>query len=251
MSKIHDVYDYINTFAPFNLQQEWDNSDLIIGDMENDVSKILVCLDITDKAVSVAVKNKVNLIISHHPLIMNGAKFIGLNSAIAKLIKNNINVISAHTNFDAANGGMNDILCDILGIENAKPIDENLGTIPRIGQLKSEICAKDFAKFVKDKLGCDVVRLSGGRSVRKIMICGGGGASYIPQAITLGADLFLLGEAKHHEYLHANENGLAILDAGHFYTENIFTNFMAQKISKQFSDVEVLTTTENAPYTTI
>ena len=251
MPKIRNIYDYINTFAPFNLQQEWDNSALIIGNLENDVRTISVCLDITNEAAEVAVANKSNLIISHHPLIIEGIKSIKLNSPIGKLIKNDVNVISAHTNFDAASGCMNDILCEILGVENAKPIDENPTTIARIGNLKNEMSASEFAKIVKGKLGCDCVRLSQNKSVKKVMICGGGGASYIQNAIDLGADLFLLGEAKHHEYLHANAHNLAILDAGHFYTENIFTNFMAQKIAEKFVDVKVLQIAQNAPYSTI
>lgn len=114
MSHISDIYNAMNVIAPFSLAEKWDNSGLLIGDMSDRTTKALLCLDVTDSIVDEAVEKKADLLISHHPLIFNPLKNISSKSIYARLLKNGIAVISAHTNFDMATGGINDIIAQKL-----------------------------------------------------------------------------------------------------------------------------------------
>ncbi|NBI06995.1 Nif3-like dinuclear metal center hexameric protein [Senegalia massiliensis] len=118
------IIKYIEGIAPENLAENWDNVGLQIGDTKRKVEKILLALDINLEVVDKAVKEQVDMIISHHPLFFSSLKQINLNTykgkIVEKLIKNDILVYTAHTNLDASNNGVNDELARLLDIENPK-----------------------------------------------------------------------------------------------------------------------------------
>lgn len=115
MTKVNDIYKYIDSFAPFNSAMDFDNCGILVGDKNSDVTKVILCLDVTSKVIDEAINKKANLIISHHPIIFNPIKSIDSNSIIYKLIENKINVISAHTNLDMSSIlGVNTCLADAL-----------------------------------------------------------------------------------------------------------------------------------------
>jgi len=122
--KVKEVIEALETIAPTYLQESYDNSGLLIGQSENKVTKILISLDLTEEVLQEAIKNKSNLIISHHPLIFNGLKRItGRNSVeriVATAIKQDINIYAIHTNLDNVEKGINSIICDKIGLKNRK-----------------------------------------------------------------------------------------------------------------------------------
>lgn len=126
MTIVNDIYKAVDKIAPFKLAEKWDNSGLLVGNKNNTVTKVMLCLDITNEIVDEAVKKGANVLISHHPVIFNPLKRIDTNSLVSKLIKHDISAICAHTNLDMVKGGINDIIAEKL---NLKIIAEPLETV--------------------------------------------------------------------------------------------------------------------------
>ncbi len=123
--KVKDIAQAIELIAPLKLAQSWDNVGLLIGDCNKNVKKILLTIDLTVDVFAEAKRLKTDLIISYHPVIWDGLKKITLDGATAPVynaIRNDIAVFSIHTALDAAIGGINDGLAQIIGITNAEPI---------------------------------------------------------------------------------------------------------------------------------
>lgn len=122
--KVEDVLGKINLFSPFFLQENFDNSGLQFGDPDEEVTKIVVALDLTKEVVDETIKNKANLLITHHPAFLNPIKQITSKEYPVLLfaLRNKLNMISAHTNFDLSKDGLNDYFGKIIGIKKKKPI---------------------------------------------------------------------------------------------------------------------------------
>src|SRR5690625_2017901 len=125
-----DIFNWIETWAPLTLAYDWDNVGLQIGSKTNNVKKILVTLDVSEAVVDEAIEKQVNLIISHHPLLFKPLTQVDVNKPkgriVQKLLQHDITVYSAHTNLDIANGGINDMLCDMLNVCETKPLIERM-----------------------------------------------------------------------------------------------------------------------------
>ena len=122
--KIKEIIQFLEKIAPLNFQESYDNSGLIVGNRENEVTSALVCLDSTEEVVDEAIENRCNLIISHHPVIFSGIKKFTEKSyverTIIKAIKNDIAIYAMHTNLDNVIGGVNSKIADLLDLRNQK-----------------------------------------------------------------------------------------------------------------------------------
>ena len=248
MVNVKTVSDYINKIAPYNTQCSWDNSGILVGDENAEVKKVGVCLDLTEETLENGIDEGVNLIITHHPLIFTAQKNFLSDDKAYKLAKNGIHLISVHTPLDCAEGGINCVLCDLLGIENAEGIEDSECLLPmaRIGDVKEQ-SSTEFAHFVAEKLGtvCRVVDC--GNTLKKVAVCGGAGFDFFSEAVKMGADAYVTGELKHHEMLLAKEKGITVIDAGHFYTENPAMTVLKNKLENEFSGVEFVILNQSAP----
>ena len=242
--KIKEVYDFLDFIAPFNTAAEWDNCGLSVGSLENDFTKILVALDVTEGLIDEAVRVGAELVITHHPLIFTPVLKIESESLLYKAVKSGVTFISSHTCLDKATGGVNDCLARKVGIKNVKSseVDEFL----KIGEI--EPCsASEFAERIKNALGGKVAFTDNGKTIKTVAFCSGGGGDLINAAAEAGADALLTGEAKHHEYLEANRLGVALFDAGHYETEKVVCEFLRKSLDIQFDDAEVLIYDEKPP----
>lgn len=236
--KLKDMISYIEQLSPKKYAEEWDNVGLLLGDDERDVHRIMIALDATDYVVEQAVKQKVDLVLTHHPMIFKPVKQINNHSMVGrrilKLASNNIAYYAMHTNFDIM-GGMASLAAEKLELLEAVPLDvtavedgkeEGIG---RVGYLKNDMKIADIATNVKEKFGLKKVILYGNKTkeVRKIAISPGSGKSEIENAIKKGAELLITGDIGHHEGIDAVDQGLMILDATHYGLEHIFIDFMA------------------------
>ena len=127
--KCRDIVDIMNKIAPENLQEKWDNSGLNIGNKDSEIKKIMVALDIIDDVIDEAIENNVDIIVTHHPILLfkdlkNITTDTDIGLKIYKLIQNNISVYSAHTSYDIVFGGTNDILAEILGLSDIEILKE-------------------------------------------------------------------------------------------------------------------------------
>ncbi|MBQ4095299.1 MAG: Nif3-like dinuclear metal center hexameric protein [Oscillospiraceae bacterium] len=238
MSTVKDIFSCIDEVAPFCMQEGYDNSGLVISGTDKQAGKVLVALDITKDVALEAMEKGVDVIVSHHPVIFKGLKHIEADSPVGILLRNDISAVCAHTNFDSA------ILCnalcekldlakgDDLIVENGVPT----GCICECEEVK----VSELAKRIKEKLGCQCVRYSlADKTVSRIAVCNGSGGSFLPKVIKAGCDCYITGDVKHDVFVDAYNEGLAVIDAGHFHTENLFCDYVKSLLVSRLDDVEV------------
>ena len=219
MLTVQQVYDFINERAPFETQVAYDNSGLLVGHPNNEVTGIHFALDVTNNVIDEAIAHGANLIVTHHPMMFSPIKRLVETDyqarLLCRLIREGISLISAHTNLDQAAGGINDVLAQRIGLTDI----QGEGFV-RVGTLPSPMTAGELAASISAALG-DVVRVMGDASAQVEMVgmCSGSGADEWPAAAAMGAQAFLTGEAKHHIALEAADRGVVLLEAGHHATE--------------------------------
>jgi dinuclear metal center YbgI/SA1388 family protein len=356
--KITDIIRDLEEIAPPRLADDGDNIGLQIGDASNDVLKVVVAVDPTLSVVDHAINTGTDLIICHHPLIYTPIKTLALGSptadVIVKLIKAGISLYVMHTNYDAAAGGVNDVLAEVLGVRDArllvtrhherqlkvavftpyealdkvrdamaeagagvignythcsfrtegtgtfKPLPEaqpyigEIGKLEealeyrlemivpewklsqvidamisvhpyeevaydvyvlanqpkaygygRIGRLENPMKLSDFRSSVEKALESHQIRMVGrsDKQVQMVAVCSGAGKSFISDAHTAGADVYVTADVGYHDFAAAEALGLAVIDAGHYETERpamqalyrlLMQKYDGQRISVQF-----------------
>lgn len=242
MATVGEILAFIETLAPRELKMDWDNVGLNCGSKTAPVRKILLALDPFEHVCEEAARWGADLLVTHHPLIFRPLPMVTDDAAITRglmtLICHGISHICAHTNLDCAPGGVNDALANTLGLQNITPLGA-FGGMMRCGEVREQSLS-DFLGFVKQQLRCDGLRYcDGGKSVRKVAVGGGGCADGLFDAICAGCDTFVTSDVKYNQFWDAKEQGLSIIDAGHFHTENPVIAVVAAKIQAQFPEIEV------------
>jgi len=345
--RLQDLIGYLNSHYPQNLAEDWDNVGLQVGDPKQEIRKTMIALDPTLSTIQSAIEQQCQALITHHPLIFKPLKKISPDNETGQIlfeaIRNNLAIVSVHTNLDHATDGLNDWLAQTLKIESFKPLllakpgdlvklvvfvppeavdnlslalfkagaghvgrydkcsfrQEGIGTfranedckpyngdigehvqtnevrletivpraltnrvvakmikahpyeevaydlIPldnqrcdiglgRIGTINTHTTLLDFADECKQTLGCQGLRIVGDTttSIRKVAVCGGSGAMLIREAARQGADVLVTGDIKYHEAQTAQALGLALIDAGHFATEQLMAQALARKLKQ-------------------
>lgn len=245
MNLVSDIYKYIDSLAPFSIQEKWDNSGLLTGNMNKKVSKVLVTLDITNNVADEAVEVGAELIISHHPVIFKPLYSLTENEPSCKLLKSGISAICIHTPYDVAKGGMSDILMELTGFEKTEGILEVTGQNEKpygfgtIGLASKEYTADELAEKLKNVLDCTVVRYTdGGKPIKRAAFCTGSGGNLVEAAINADADAYITSEVKHDQWLLARQMGISLFDCGHFHTENIGMIKLCKMLAADFPNIE-------------
>ncbi len=249
MITVKDVSDFIDEIAPYKTQCSWDNCGILIGNPEAKIKKIGLCLDLTEETLENAKKNGADLIITHHPAIFSGQKSFLSDNLIYKTAMSSIAVISAHTCFDCADGGVNDILCEILGLSDVKPVSSEELSAPmvRMGKTEKEYTPEELAKLVSEKLHTTVRLVDGKDKISSVAVCGGAGMDFLFDAIKSGAGAYITGEIKHHEMLLAKEKGITVISAGHFETEYPAMNKLKDILAKKFKELDFVLVEQSNP----
>ena len=221
--KLCELYDRLNQLYPKDLSCDWDNDGIMCAyDMDAEVKRVLIAVDVTMDTVNYAIDNGFDLVISHHPLVFHSQNALApLNYTqrkLIKLIQNKVSVFSFHTRLDAVEGGVNDTLASVIGIDNVEV--DKFDSIGRIGYLKDSVALSTFVENVKKALNAPVVIYNGNKDVHTVYVVGGDGKDLIKNAIALGADTILTGRASYNTTIDANDMGINIVEAGHFFTEN-------------------------------
>lgn len=240
MATIRDIFGMLNEWAPFSTALEFDNAGLMVGNMEDAVSHVGVALDLTDATLEAARISGCDLIITHHPAIFTSLKALDTHSAVYQAAANGIGVISAHTNLDAADGGVNDVLAYTLAIADAQPLP-GTGEPPmaRIGHTQP-LSDRVMAEWCKKALGVGAVKyVPTDRIISKVAVCGGAGGDFIEAVAAAGADAYVTGECRHHERLLAARLGIGLFECGHYCTEQVIKAVIADRLHDYFEDIEV------------
>ena len=238
MITVNDVLNFLDSKFPFKDACDFDNVGLLVGDEKSPVKKILVCLDADVSAVNKAINIGANLIVAHHPVIFDAVKRITGDSILVPLIKNDIAVISIHTNFDVGIGGVNDILCSLLPLKNVKKFEAADGYLLNCAQTDISdalLLADEIKKALRFP-----VRYVAGRPIKNLLVCSGSGGDFIGDVINGGFDALITADVKHNQFIKALNNNVSLFDAGHYATENVCVKPLAEMLKKEFS-VEIST----------
>jgi len=354
ITRLADIIGVLNRLCPPSLAEDWDNVGLQVGDPKTKIDTILVCLDAEEIALKEAQRLNAQLIISHHPLIFKPLKRLSPDDSTGQIlfqaIKNDIAVVSVHTNLDRAADGLNDWLAERLGLGDTTPLEKPVsgqfyklivyvpvgyevevrdavfaagagyigaydqcsfsqrgtgtfrggaGTRPfigcpgtlesteevrfetivpvtavskivarmlrahpyeevaydllplanerndvglgRIGSLETAIPLWQFSERVKESLNLSGLKLVGDldRKISRVAVCGGTGMSLLSAALRQGADCLVTGDIKYHEAQRARAEGIALIDAGHFATEQIMVAELSRRLKKVFTEQNI------------
>lgn len=250
MTTVKNIYDCLDKQFSFATQEPWDNSGFLVGEWKKEVKKAVLTLDVTKACAAFAAENGAELILSHHPLIFSGIKTVTAGTAVYDCVKNGISVISCHTCLDKAEGGINDTLLELLGLQKFGRGDDGFLTFAKLSQ---PVALTGFVKHVADTLQVHGIRWAGSeRMVQKVALCSGAGDNeFVSAAQAWGADVYLTGDMKYHEMLDAAENGFAVIAAGHYETEYLPAVTALRKMTAIFSDVQFLTFDQPNPIQTV
>lgn len=254
-----EVMNILETMSPVMFAESWDNVGLLVGREDKTVHKVMLALDATDDVVEQAVLQGVDLLVTHHPLLFSSIKriteadFIGRR--LLKLIRNDICYYAMHTNFDVM--GMADAAADAMGLHRCEVLDitfeddiskEGIG---RIGRLSQKMSLSEVAELCKEAFDIDNVRVYGAvnTEIETVAIVPGSGKDYIKTAIAKQADVYITGDIGHHDGLDSLEQGLAIIDAGHYGIEKLFIPYMAEFFADQMPGLSVIKASQSAPFT--
>lgn len=240
MAKVKNFYDYLNSIAPFETQEDWDNSGMLVGNMEAEVNRVAVVLDITPEEIKKAKAIGADLIISHHPVIFSPIKSVTKGSVPYELVASSMNALCCHTPLDIADGGTNDSLAELLGIKVTRADDPIL----RLGTVEPTT-ADELAGKIAKTLNTKVRYADAGRIIKKIAICTGAGCSLIEAAGEI--DAFITGDASHHNFLDCVQEGITLIAAGHYETEIVVVPVLVKKLQTQFPDIEIIDIKQENP----
>lgn len=241
MEKVSKIIKELEEFAPLSTMQKWDNSGWQINLGIENTGKILLTLDVTPSTVNQAVKKHCDLILSHHPIFFTPLKTIETPYVI-KAIQNNVQIYSAHTNFDVAIGGVCEYLAEKCGFKE-------LDTIFEFIKYKKFDEKQNFSKLIttlKKIFNLSNIKVVNGKrkTYSSIAFCSGSGGEYIQDLEKNGIDVFITGDIKHHQAINAGK--MTVIDLGHFNSEKfvveIFENLLKDK------NVEIITAVEKQPW---
>ena len=248
--KTREVIEWLDsTFHP-EYQEDYDNSGFLLGDSRSDYRGALVALDLTPAVVDEAVALGMSLIVTHHPFIFTGVKRLTDRSEtgrmVAALVKNDISVYAAHTNLDNLPWGVSGVLAERLGLRECEVLSVKceVGNMAvgagMVGELPEPMDVETFIAKVKTVLGLPIVRvaplslLTSHFSLKKVALCGGSGAEFIGDAMRAGADIYLTGDLKYHDF-QRTDGRMVLADIGHYESEQFAKEIIFRAISEKFS----------------
>ena len=250
MKTVQQIYEAIQKKAPFQYQLGFDNAGFLVGRRNAPVDRVLIALDITRDVVDEAVELGAQLIVSHHPVIWEGVKQLtdvtSGGDLLLTMAEHGIAAICAHTNLDAVAEGVNDALACKLGLTQVEQLSQD-GVdeqgkpygIGRIGQVEAQ-SLETFAVLVKQRLGAACVRVvDSGKPVHRVAVGGGSCGSMLGDVVAAGCDTFVTADVKYDVFLAAKAQGLNLLDAGHYPTENVVCPVLEGCLKEAFPPLRV------------
>lgn len=250
---IKEVIDHLEHKFPLEWQEDFDNSGLQCGNINQDITGALVCFEFSDKVIDEAIKLHANFVVAHHPLIFGqGLKKVEPSNRVGRLvckaIENHLVLYAMHTNMDSGIGGGNVAFAQKLHLQNAKVLEPKYTEGPwagkvglgQVGSLPEAMPLKDFLLILKKELGLQHVKYMGddARMIQTVAVCGGAGQSLIRQAMAAKADVFITGDIRYHDYF-TPDNQMALVDIGHYEGEHFIKDIIYAELKENFSTFAV------------
>ncbi len=240
---VQDITSYIESIAPLNLQESYDNAGLIVGSPEMELKSVLLCLDSTESIVEEAIEKGCNLIIAHHPIVFSGLKQLNgknyIERTVINAIKNDIAIYASHTNLDNVFEGVSRKIAEKIGLANCKILspsteNEQIGS-GMVGYLPEAMNSKDFLKTLKSTMNTQSIKHTRivKDTIKKVAVCGGAGSFLLDKAIREEADVFITGDFKYHQFFDA-DGKIIIADIGHYESEQYTMELLHDLLTKKF-----------------
>jgi GTP cyclohydrolase I len=248
IATVGDIMEVMERFAPLHLAESWDNCGLQIGSRTWAVRRIRIALDPLVTVIQAAAHDKVDLLITHHPLIFNPLRCIDLQTAVGRTVETalgaRVALYAAHTNLDSALQGVNDALARVIGLRDGQPLvaaDRALfdgdGARPgmgRVGCLPDASTLKVLVEKVKVSLGLNYIKYSGDPDLKidRAAVCSGSGSSLLAAFLSSPAQVYISGDLRYHDARKVEEAGRALIDIGHFHSERLVLGPLAERLQK-------------------
>ena len=241
----------VDEIAPRGLALDFDNVGLLVEPDHAEIKKVLIALDCTTVTAREAIEMGADLLVTHHPQFFHGVKSIGFSSpvtgAAALLLRHGVGHFAAHTNLDAAEGGVNDTLASLLELKDVTPIPpENVG---RVGALPKPLKLSALVDRCNRLLSSRAAYTGDpDQLISRVAVLGGAGGGDIEYAQDAGAQAYITGEAKHSQILEARERDLPLILCGHYETERVVLKSLRDRLQILAPDVQyTITLREKAP----
>ncbi len=246
MAQLTEIITRIEKLIPSRWASEWDNPGLQVGRQAKSIKNILLSLDVTSDTVREASETATDLIISHHPLLFKPLSKITDDSYPGKvaysLIQQDIALLSLHTNLDAL---FFDRIKKLIPLINVKPLHplfpqgKSVLGIGCTGKLRNKISLKNLLQMLQKVFKTDVLKCTGDLSskIQSLAFCSGSGISLMHEA--RNADVFITSDIKYHDAVKARDEGIVLVDIGHFFSEHFFISELAQLLKRKLSDLEL------------
>lgn len=253
MTTVGQIYDYIDSFAPFRNQDGFDNSGLCVGTHDQEVTRVLLALDATCRVVDEAKEKGCQLIVTHHPVIFHPMKHLDVSYPAARALSYGIACLGCHTSLDCAEYGVSDMMVDLLGFENIHKVvmvdrtDSKTGRPVGYGAMAKchKMTPAELADLAKQKFRSAGLKWVDGGSDIEIVACGSGACGEIlHDAKAKGAQALITADVKYDVYLEACRIGITLIDAGHYETEVIAMPYLAAKLTEKFGVECVITSAD-------
>lgn len=259
--KVSELNNWLEAEYPVSSAEEWDNVGFLVGDDTKEVRHVFLALDLTAETLDEAIRAGADMIVTHHPMIFRGMKRIHNHDftgrKVLTLIQHGIQYYAMHTNYDIL--GMAELSADYLKLTDTRILTVTKDTgeakegLGRVGMLPRKMTLRECAEFVKEAFGLEDVRAYGNpdQEIECAAVCTGSGKSLMKDVLASGADVYITGDIDHHTGLDAVEQGLCLIDAGHYGTEYIFMDAMKKKLEKAFPELQISCAQVKTPYTII
>jgi dinuclear metal center YbgI/SA1388 family protein len=246
---VAQIQQTMEVLAPTHLAEEWDNVGLQAGQSDWPVKKIWVALDPAPDVVSAACRNRVDLLVCHHPLILKPIKSIDFGGVTGSIVylaaRHHLAIYSAHTNLDSAQGGLNDVFAKRIGLRNLKsltPADapesqDPVQGIGRIGELSRAVKLRSFAAKIKKQLNLAHVRVAGPLDlpIERAAVCTGSGSGLLACFFNSDAQVFVSGDLKYHDARDAEWSRRGLIDVGHFASEHLVVEDLTARLKTRLA----------------
>ncbi|MEZ6131480.1 MAG: Nif3-like dinuclear metal center hexameric protein [Planctomycetaceae bacterium] len=248
MTTVSDVIAFLEKFAPPFLAEDWDNVGLLVGRHDLPLNRVMTCLTLTPDVAKEAVDRHVNMVVSHHPVLFRGVKQMTDASQegrmLLTLIENRIAIYCPHTCFDSAAPGINQQLAETLGLTQIQPIRpipemENIGG-GRMGNLPAPTTLRMFMATARQCVAAPYLEYVGAltANVSLVAVACGAAAEFLADAMRLGCDTFVTGEARFHTALEARAAGINLVLLGHYSSERPAMQRLADTLATEFPGLE-------------
>jgi len=238
--RLDAIYKRLDELSPFESQASWDNSGLILGSYDQEISTVVLSIDIDEELLESVTEG--TLIITHHPLIFSGIKSMDFatypSKLLAKMIEKKIANIAMHTNFDLSH--LNVYVAEKVLGQSVLHQDEYLvyfDVEKSLEAFSAEVATAFGLTHLKSVVAHD-------RVIKRVALCTGSGASMIRE---IDADLFLTGDIKYHDAMEAKMLGLSMIDIGHYESERFFGEILAEDL--KILGLTVIISSSKNPFT--